>query len=120
MIAPIEGLPDNVIGFEAEGRVTREDYERVMIPVVEKAIREHGKVRCLYVLGPEFERYTMGSLWQDAKVGVEHLRSWERIACVSDADWMGHAVHAFGWMFPGAIRHFSLDEIDAAKEWVAA
>lgn len=119
MIEPIEGLPSNVIGIEADGKVSREDYEQVLDPLVEQALAEHDKVRCLYVLGPDFERYTLGAAWQDAKVGVEHWKHWERIACVSDAGWVTHGIHAFGWMVPGAIRVFPTDQLQVAVAWVS-
>ena len=116
----IEGLPDNVVAIEVDGKVSRDDYERVLDPLVEQALRNSDKVRCLYVLGPDFEHYTLASLWEDTKVGVEHWRHWERIACVSDAGWVTHGVHAFGWLIPGAIRVFPSDQVDAAAKWVSA
>jgi hypothetical protein len=29
-------------------------------------------------------------MWQDLKMGVEHLMRWKRIALVTDIDWMTH------------------------------
>ena len=37
MIKVLTGLPDGVIGFEAEGEVHAEDYRDVVIPEVVKA-----------------------------------------------------------------------------------
>jgi hypothetical protein len=47
-----------------------------------------------------------GALWQDRKVGIEHLRAWKRIALVTDIEWMTHMTSLFGWMTPGEVRHF--------------
>jgi hypothetical protein len=33
---------------------------------------------------------------------------------------MIHLVRLFGWMTPGELRHFPLDERDAAIAWAAA
>ena len=120
MIATIEDLPAGVIGVQVDGTVTAEEYRSVLAPLVERAAAEGGGIRFLYVMGPDFQRYTMAAMWEDARVGLGHLRSWERVACVSDAAWIAHAVGAFGWMMPGATRVFPSAELEAAREWVAA
>jgi hypothetical protein len=37
MIEMLEGFPECVVAVVAKGRVTREDYDRVLIPAVEAA-----------------------------------------------------------------------------------
>jgi hypothetical protein len=59
-------------------------------------------------------------LWQDLKVGVEHLRAWKRIAVVTDIEWVDHMIALFGWMTPGEVRHFPLAQRDEAIAWAAA
>ena len=54
------------------------------------------------------------------QLGVEHLTHWKKIALVTDVEWMIHLVRLFGWMTPGELRHFPLDERDAAIAWAAA
>ena len=49
----------------------------------------------------EFDGMSGGALWQDLKVGIEHLRAWKRIALVTDIEWMRHLTAMFGWMTPG-------------------
>jgi hypothetical protein len=122
MLTLIEDLPQDVVGVEAHGKVTAEDYERVLVPAVDAASARAGDrgVRLLYVLGHEVPDYTAGAAWEDAKLGLWHLRSWERIAIVGDADWLRHAVHGFGWLMPGEIKVFALEELDIAREWVTS
>jgi SpoIIAA-like len=121
MLRLIEDLPEGVVGVEADGKVTSEDYERVLLPAVETArAKGDGRVRLLYVLGHELPDYTAGAAWEDAKLGLGHLRSWERIAIVGDADWLRRAVGGLGWLMPGEIRVFGLEQLDSAREWVAS
>jgi hypothetical protein len=122
MLTLIEGLPQDVVGVEARGKVTAEDYERVLVPAVDEAKVKAGDggVRLLYVLGHELPDYTAGAAWEDAKLGLGHLRSWERIAVVGDADWLRHAVHGLGWLMPGEIKVFALEELDRACEWMTS
>ena len=122
MLTLIEDLPEGVVGVEAHGKVTSEDYERVLVPAVEAARAKSGdgRVRLLYVLGHEFPDYTAGAAWEDAKLGLGHVRSWERIAIVGDADWLRRAVGGLGWLMPGEIKVFGLEELDGAREWVTS
>ena len=122
MLTLIEDLPDGVVGVEALGKVTAEDYERVLAPAVEAARTRSadGRIRLLYVLGREFPDYTAGAAWEDAKLGLGHPRSWERIAIVGDADWLRRAVGGLGWLMPGEIKVFGLHEVDSARGWVAS
>ena len=116
MLTLIEDLPDGVVGVEAQGRVTADDYERVLRPAVEASGE---KVRLLYVLGHDFPDYTVGATWEDAKLGLGHMSSWERIAIVSDADWLRHAIHGLGWLMPGEVKIFGVGDLDDARAWVS-
>ena len=71
---------------------------------------------------PDRRRVTFegGALWQDLKMGVEHLRAWKRIALVTDIEWMSHLTSLFGWMTPGDTRVFGLEQRDAAVAWAAS
>lgn len=119
MIELIPGLPDDVVGFVAKGEVTARDYTEVLDPALRAALSRHDRIRVMYVLGPEFTGYSGGGMWEDAKVGTEHFSRWERIAVVTDTDWVRHSVHAFAWMMPARIRVFPVAEQDAAAVWVS-
>jgi hypothetical protein len=118
MIELMSGLPDNVLGLSASGEVTAQDYERTLIPAIEERIKRHGKVRVLYHLGPAFTGYSMGAMWDDAKVGMSHLFDFEKIAVVTDVDWCRHAVRLFGLLIPCPVKLFANADLAAAKAWV--
>ena len=65
--------PGGVVAFKAVGTIDAEDYADVLRPAVERAIAEHGRVRLVFVLGPEFNGYTAGAAWEDAKLWAPHL-----------------------------------------------
>lgn len=117
MITQLHGLPDGVIGFEASGEVTAEDYRTVMVPVAAAAL-ERGGLRLLYVVG-EHTKFTLGAAFADAKLGLGNLKGWKKVAVVTDADWLENAVKAFGWMIPGEVEVFDEDDLDDAKQWLA-
>ena len=119
MITVIPDMPPGTVGFEATGRVSREDYADVLVPAVEAAAAG-GPVRLLYVLGDDFESYSPGAMWSDTRLWAGNVGAWERIAVATDVDWVENALHAFAWMVPGKVRVFDDDEVDEAKAWLAA
>lgn len=118
MLQPIEGLPSNVVAFEAVGEVEASDYQTVLDPAVDAAVEANDTVRFLYVLGDGFDGYTAHALWEDTKVGVGHWNRWEKIALVTDDRAYHNAVKAFGWLVPGDLQLFGLAQLDEAKAWV--
>jgi len=120
MLEPIPGLPDNVLGFTAKGRVTADDYESVIIPAVEALFARYGKIRFLYHLGEEFSGIDAAAAWDDAKLGLAHLGGWERMAVVSDVEWIRAAVRIFGLALPGHVRVFHDRELAEATAWISA
>jgi len=120
MVERIPGLPENVLGFKAKGRVTAGDYESQIIPAVEEQFARHHKVRFLYHLGAEFTGFDAAAAWDDTKLGLKHLAGWERMAVVTDVEWIRVALRAFGLAIPGHVRVFHDRELDDAKRWVAA
>ncbi|MEU9855480.1 STAS/SEC14 domain-containing protein [Streptomyces sp. NPDC047974] len=116
MISRLENLPNGVVGFEASGKISAEDYRDTVLPALTEAAAA-GEVRFLLVV-TDFDGMTGGALWEDLKVGVEHLRAWKRIALVTDLDWMAHVTSLFGWMTPGETKTFPLAARDEALAWV--
>ena len=119
MIRILRGMPAGVIGLEAVDDVEKEDYENVIVPLVEAAIAEHGKVRVVYVLGHKFDEYEDEAVWEELKLGARHPASFERIAVVTDAKWAAQATKMFSVLWPGQARAFPLSELEAAKRWAA-
>lgn len=117
MIELIPNLPENVLGFNAKGEVTVQDYETVLIPAVEARIKESGKIRVVVHLGPEFGDFKSGVLIQDAKLGLEHVKAWQKIAVVTNDQSIRDAITTFGWLVPGEIELFPEGGLPDAIEW---
>src|SRR5688500_17915503 len=93
-------------------------------------LRHLGRGQCATVGADQVPRdihhfgwFQPGAFWEDLKFGIgpgiAHHSSWERMAIVSNADWIHHAMGVFGWMVPGEARVFPGAEMDAATAWVA-
>jgi hypothetical protein len=119
MMEIIGGMPENVLAVSGRGKITKEDYERVLIPALEEKLKNHEKIRMLYQLAPDFTAFTPGAMVDDAKVGIRHLTAFEKIAVVSDAEWMLAAARVFGFLIPCPVKTYANGELKAAKEWVS-
>ena len=119
MLELIPNVPDNVLAIEAKGEVTKEDYEEVIFPAMEKKTKDYAKIRCLFHIGPDYTGITGGGLLQDDKVGRKYFQSFEKIAVVTGEKRLRNAFKAFGWMIPGEKKVFGEAELDDALAWVA-
>ena len=117
VLEKIENLRDGVIGVKASGKVTADDYRDVLIPLLDEAKARGGKMRVLYDCGDL--DITAGGAWQDTKTGISNWTSFEKIAIVTDEDWIEHSIKALGWIMPGEVKVFDDDDRDHAIEWLA-
>ena len=111
--------PDRVVAFKAIGHVEASDYEEVLKPALERSIAEGGKARVVFVLGPEFEGYSAGAVWQDLSLWGPHLTSWERCAIVTDHSTLAGAMRFFGAVMPGTMKVFPTSATTDALAWAA-
>ena len=118
MIEMLEGLDEGVIGARAVGKVTAEDYETTLIPAVERATAQ-GKARMLFVLGPEFEGYEAEAALDDARMGTHHWSDFAKIGVVTDHGAYRTLIKGFGFLMPGEVKVFAMDELDGAKKWLS-
>lgn len=118
MIEILTGLPDDVLGITASGKVTGKDYETVLIPAVEEKLKKHEKVSLLYHLGKDFSSFEAEAMWDDMKVGLHHITAWKKIAVVSDVGWIRTATKAMGFVMPARVKVFANEEFDDAWKWI--
>jgi len=114
MLKELRDLPPGLVGLSAIGTVTREDYERAFEPIVDVARREGRRLRFLYDFGPEFDGFTPGAVWEDAKLGLRAIRLFDGCAIVSDIGWIRESVQLIGVLMPCPVKVFgTLERVDA-------
>jgi len=111
-------LPDNVLGVSTEGKITGEDYEKVLIPALEEKLKANKKINMLYHLGSNFSDFDLNAMLDDAKMGMKHLSAWEKIALVSDHDMINTFAKVFGYMLSCELRIFKNAEFEDARKWI--
>ena len=120
MIELIPDVADNVVAIKGTGKLTGDDYEQIIIPIIEEKLKTYDKIRMLVQLTPTFSGLDAKAMWDDAKVGLKHLSHFEKIALVADTEWITQSFKIFGVMTPGEVKIFSNEQFDEAKTWIVA
>lgn len=118
MIEQIDDVPADIFGVRAVGTLTAEDYATVIAPVVDDATRERKRLRCLVEVGPDFTGVTPAAAWEDVRLGLRAMRSFDGCAVLTDSDAIRGASQVAGFLMPCPVRVFELGERAAAVEWL--
>lgn len=118
MLTLMTDLSGASLGFSATGMVTAEDYEQILIPIVTDRLDGYGKVRLLLHFGEDFEGYSLGAAWDDAKFGVTHIGHFEKLAAVSDTAWIRSAAKVIAPFVRCPVQVFHDAELEPAKQWI--
>lgn len=120
MIEILNDFPDNVIALSCEGQVTKEDYDGTLVPAILKALKRHDKIRLFYKTSANFTGYDPGAIWEDLKIGIEHPTRWERVAVVTDVEWIVQMMRIFSFLMPCPVKLFPPSEAAQAHAWIIA
>ena len=112
-------MPAGTIGFEAIGEVEDDDWEQSVEPLLRSEIAAGRKVRLLYLLGPESRDVEGDALKADTGFRARHATHFERVAVVSDEDWIRPALRALSFLLPGKAKGFHVHELPEAKTWLS-
>jgi hypothetical protein len=119
MLKKLRDMPAGTLGFEAVGEVDDDDVEDVLAPALSQWTAERGKIRLLYLLGSRLEEYEGDAMSKNAKFVTRHPTAFERVAVVSDEDWLKPAIKVLSVLLPGEAKAFPVRELAAAKTWLA-
>ncbi len=120
MLERLENMPAGVDGLKAIGKVTKQDYETVFEPLLDDANRAGRRIRLLYQLGEEFDGFTAGAAWEDAKLGMGSLRLFDGCAIVSDVGWIRESARLIAFVMPCPVQIFANQACDSAAKWLAS
>ena len=107
MIDILPDYPDNVLAVSGSGRITADDYRKVLVPEAEQRIARNGSIAVLYYLGPKYKGFSTSAAWSDLLFGLSRWSAFGRIAIVTDVVWIrefGEPVRAVLSRFPARFR----------------
>ena len=117
MITILPNSEGNTLIIEASGKLTSEDYEEFFLPKLDALIKEHGRIRVVFYLGPTFKGWEVGAAWDDAKFGLKHKNDFERIALVGGPSWMFWLTKLGSYFVKGEVGIYKESQLDEAIDW---
>ena len=118
MIEVLQGYPDEVLAISCAGRITADDYRNVLVPEAEARIARYGCVRILYYLGPSYQTFSSSAVWSDVLFGLSNWSKFNRLALVTDVEWIRASARLFEPFFHRGLRIFEASELSAASAWI--
>lgn len=119
MLTVMQELPPHVFGVKAQGEVTREDLEQVLLPGLDRLVQEYDAIHYLLVLETSVGEFTAGAWLQDLKAGLQHLSKWKKIAVVTEQRGVRLFTDLFRFVTPGVAKGFAEDQLPEAVAWVS-
>ncbi|CUX79746.1 MAG: SpoIIAA-like protein [Roseibaca calidilacus] len=99
------------------GKITMEDYTAAVEPM-QAFIDRHGTVKFIEVI-ESFSGFDPAVLWPGIKFDWRNISQISHVAVVSDLGWVGPLSKAAGALISSQVRFFQLDELNAARAWIA-
>ena len=118
MLEKLTALPVGIVGLQANGRVSKENYERSFEPMLDDARRDGARLRFVLELGPEFEGMSAAAAWEDIKVGLRSTRLFDGCAVVTDIGWVRDTVPLASFLMPFPVKLFAHAERSEAIAWL--
>lgn len=118
MIVQIPDLPDTMVGFRADGEVTKEDFEIVKLQVA-NLVEKTGQLNYLLFLDNSPADFTLAAWMQDALLGINHITKWKRAAIITDSETVINFTSAFSKVMPGEFRGYRKTDYQKAVDWVS-
>lgn len=112
---------DAVIAFEIDGRIDKDDVERV-IAVVDTKLTERPGALSILVIVREVGMFTPAAIARDLQYSLGRFRDlsrFRRVAVVTDKSWVRSLVGLQDLAMPMVdIKAFALADDDIARLWV--
>lgn len=109
---------DNIVAFRALAEVTKEDFQSVVVPAIEKLIKNIDEINFLLVLDTDIGNFSADVWLKDAMLGLKHLGKWNRAAIVTDSEEIITFANGFSYVVPGEFKGFKKLDFNKALNWV--
>jgi hypothetical protein len=112
----LERSSGNVLGYEARGKLTKEELGAILADM-EEAIDRFGRVNLLVYL-PEIPRPDLGAIGEDLEFARKHTKDVERYAVVGGSALLDLVARLEGPLVGIEIKHFEPDRLEEAWRWL--
>lgn len=118
MIQELKDTPNTMVGFRAIGEITKEDFDKVVLPAVAELVKRIDKLNYLLILDTPIKEFTFGAWMSDAMLGLNNMTKWNRVAIISDSSAIQSFTDIFSKIMPGEFRGYEPSQLKEAINWV--
>lgn len=119
MITVIPDVPENIAAFKASGKITKADFDDLVVPYVKAKVNTFEELNYLFLLDTDLDQFTAGAWFQDVLVGLKNLMKWNRAAIVTDKKMVQNFTDIFSVVMPGEFKSFPIADLENAIFWCA-
>jgi hypothetical protein len=119
MIGILPGIPPNVAGFKASGEVTREDYEKIVFPVIREHVETFGHLNFVFYVDTSLKNFSAGAWVRDIWMGLKDLARWHKVAIISDVERIRRFTDTISHLLPGEYKGFPAHLLEDAIRWAS-
>lgn len=119
MITQLKNIPNTMVGFRASKEVTKDDFDKVVLPAVAELIQRTDELNYMLVLDTPLKNFTIEAWIKDALLGLNNISKWNRVAIVSDSESLSTFTNMFGKVMPGDFKGYTTEQVNEAIEWVS-
>ncbi|MBP0028846.1 STAS/SEC14 domain-containing protein [Roseofilum sp. Guam] len=107
----------SVVAMSIEGKIEREDIEKISQAIEEKL--QHSPHLQAYVEVKQLGWITPDALLEDLKIGFNHFKDFDKKAVVCDAKWINSLLPLARRLFPSLeVACFGWSEQEQARQWI--
>lgn len=118
MIEVMGETSGNTIGLHASGKLTKTDYETIIIPRLTKLFETHEQLNIVFYMDDAFEGWDLEAAWDDTSFSLTHRADFGKLAVVDGPAWVNRSIKLVGFLIKGEIKVFSSDQLDQAWQWI--
>lgn len=119
MIELKSGIPDHVVAARITGDISGQEFDTLFKPAVDAVLAKYARANIILELPEGVPGRKAGKdLWSSGKLSMADLRQFDKLALVSDLDWVRKVTGMFGLFAPCTMKRFAADAFDDALQWV--
>jgi hypothetical protein len=115
VILKLNETPETLVAFVACEEITREDFDKVVLPAAHELVQRTGKLNCLLVVADTIKKLTLDLRMREA---MPQLTLWNRVGIVTDRGRISWLTALFHKLIPVEFKAFEHHQIEQAVKWV--
>ncbi|WP_341501373.1 STAS/SEC14 domain-containing protein [Gallaecimonas sp. GXIMD4217] len=118
MITALPRSQGNALAFHLSDHISHDDYQRVLVPAIDKALVDHPHVLVMLIIDETFQGFSPRALWDDARLGLSHWNGFAGLALVGGPAWLNWALTLFAPLMHCPVRLFAPEATEEAWLWL--